>query len=85
MSNIYQFDVVIDLAGKKVYKHYYSSSKEDVIKRIKDMFYGKYYTILSIEQCPACEGCQYDSPGQNAHSNCPYGCLHDKEDCGLCK
>tara|TARA_R100000750_G_scaffold46586_1_gene31508 strand:- start:296 stop:565 length:270 start_codon:yes stop_codon:yes gene_type:complete len=85
MSDIYQFDVLISLAGKEIYKYYYSTSKEEVENNVKDMMYGKYYTILSIEQYPACEGCRYEAPGQDAHDVCPHGCLHDKDSCYICK
>jgi hypothetical protein len=40
------------------------------------------YLISEIE--PACEGCLNEYLGQKDHMSCPYGCLHDANNCTLC-
>ena len=32
-----------------------------------------------------CTGCLIGACGQEAHMDCPYGCLHDKKECILCE
>ena len=42
------------------------------------------YDITGIKEIPDCEGCQYDSPGQDNHTDCPSGCLHTSIYCDVC-
>ena len=41
------------------------------------------YTIRALYPV-LCEGCRYQADGQRHHMQCPWGCLHCKEDCVLC-
>jgi len=84
MTNIFEFEVVINVEGENVTKYYISLTSEEVVECIKHTFYDQQYEIISIEQHIACEGCRHDLLGQDAHDNCPHGCLHDKKQCQIC-
>lgn len=43
------------------------------------------YTITGIKRVDGCNACLIDDPEQLCHTSCPYGCLHDKSICAVCK
>lgn len=49
---------------------------QDFLEKIKD------YSIEITEM--ECEGCRNESLGQSDHIDCPSGCLHDYNECGMC-
>jgi len=56
MTNIFEFEVVINVEGENVTKYYISLTSEEVVECIKHTFYDQQYEIISIEQHIACEG-----------------------------
>lgn len=40
--------------------------------------------LLEVKEIEGCMGCCYEKLGQQAHMECPNGCLHDPKTCDLC-
>jgi hypothetical protein len=63
---------------KEFYDHCHSILNPKISS---EEFHLKFKVVIDKYNC---EGCECGSLGQLAHMDCPYGCLHDYQDCSFC-
>lgn len=60
--------------------------ESDLIPLILESDFLKNYNIMMVKLllCTLCDGCESCLPNQEAHMDCPSGCLHDTKTCDKC-